>query len=104
MPAKGGVMRIVVIGAGVLGASTAFHLAAMGERVTIIDASLEGRATAAGAGIICPWVSGVDDPFFYRLYAKGGDYYPQLITELADLGEIDTGYRQSGAMLVSGDA
>jgi D-amino-acid dehydrogenase len=104
MPAKGDVMRIVIIGAGVLGASTAFHLAGMGERVTIIDASLEGRATAAGAGIICPWVSAVDDPFFYRLYAKGGDYYPQLIAELADLGETETGYRQSGAMLVSGDA
>ncbi len=62
-------MRIVIIGAGVLGASTAFHLAGMGARVTVIDANLEGRATAAGAGIICPWVSGVDDPIFYRLYA-----------------------------------
>ena len=79
-------MRIVIIGAGVLGASTAFHLAGMGARVTIVDANLEGRATAAGAGIICPWVSGVDDPMFYRLYAKGGDYYPQLIADLADGG------------------
>jgi D-amino-acid dehydrogenase len=96
-------MRIVIIGAGVLGASTAFHLAGMGARVTIIDASLEGRATAAGAGIICPWVSGVDDPIFYRLYAKGGDYYPQLIADLADAGETETGYRRAGAMLVSGD-
>ena len=51
-------MRIVIIGAGVLGASTAFHLAGMGARVTVVDANLEGRATAAGAGIICPWVSG----------------------------------------------
>jgi D-amino-acid dehydrogenase len=103
MPAKGGVMRIVIIGAGVLGASTAFHLAGMGARVTVIDASLDGRATAAGAGIICPWVSGVDDPLFYRLYTKGGDYYPQLIADLADAGETETGYRRAGAMMVSGD-
>jgi D-amino-acid dehydrogenase len=96
-------MRIVIIGAGVLGASTAFHLAGMGAHVTIIDAHLDGRATAAGAGIICPWVSGVDDPAFYRLYAAGGDYYPDLIAALADSGETDTGYRQAGAMLVSGD-
>jgi D-amino-acid dehydrogenase len=89
MPAKGGVMRIVIIGAGVLGASTAFHLAGMDAQVTIIDANLEGRATAAGAGIICPWVSGVGDPVFYRLYAKGGDYYPQLIADLADVGETE---------------
>ena len=44
MPAKGVVMRIVIIGAGVLGASTAFHLARAGVPVTIIDAHLDGRA------------------------------------------------------------
>ena len=31
MPAKGDVMGIVIIGAGVLGASAAFHLARMGQ-------------------------------------------------------------------------
>jgi D-amino-acid dehydrogenase len=96
-------MGIVIVGAGVLGASAAFHLARMGERVTVIDAGLDGRATAAGAGIICPWVSGVDDPAFYRLYAGGGQYYPALIAALGEAGETETGYRCSGAMLVSGD-
>jgi D-amino-acid dehydrogenase len=96
-------MNIVIVGAGVLGASVAFHLARMGEHVTVIDAGLDGRATAAGAGIICPWVSGVDDPAFYGLYAGGGEYYPDLIAALAETGESQTGYRRSGAMLVSGD-
>jgi D-amino-acid dehydrogenase len=104
MPAKGVVMRIVVVGAGVLGASAAFHLALSGVFVTVVDAELEGRATAAGAGIICPWVSGVEDEIFYRLYASGGEYYPELIAALADAGEVDVGYRRAGAMLVSGDA
>ena len=97
-------MRIVIIGAGVLGASTAFHLARAGTQVTIIDAGLDGRATAAGAGIICPWVSGVEDADFYRLYAAGGEYYPDLIAALAQTGETDLGYRRAGAMLVSDDA
>ena len=97
-------MRIVIIGAGVLGASTAFHLARSGAQVTVVDAHLDGRATAAGAGIICPWVSAADDPSFYRLYAAGGEYYPALIAALAACGEADLGYRQAGAMLVSGDA
>lgn len=79
-------MNIVIVGAGVLGASVAFHLARMGEHVTVIDAGLDGRATAAGAGIICPWVSGVDDPAFYGLYAGGGEYYPDLIAALAETG------------------
>jgi D-amino-acid dehydrogenase len=103
MPAKGGVMQIIVVGAGVFGASTAFHLAAKGTQVTVIDAGLDGRATAAGAGIICPWVSGTDDLAFYRLCAAGGAYYPDLIDTLRRAGEADTGYRRAGAMVVSAD-
>ena len=86
-----------------LGASAAFHLARAGARVTVIDAHLDGRATAAGAGIICPWVSGTEDQAFYRLYAGGGEYYPDLVAALAEAGETDLGYRRSGAMLVSDD-
>jgi D-amino-acid dehydrogenase len=104
MPAKGDVMQIVIIGAGVLGASAAFHLARAGAPVTVVDAAMAGRATAAGAGIICPWVSGVEDQAFYRLYAGGGEYYPDLIASLADAGETDLGYRRTGALMVSGDA
>jgi D-amino-acid dehydrogenase len=96
-------MRIVIIGAGVLGASAAFHLARAGAQVIVVDAHLDGRATAAGAGIICPWVSGVEDQAFYRLYTGGGEYYPDLIAALAEAGETDLGYRRAGALLVSGD-
>lgn len=96
-------MRAIVVGAGVLGASTAYHLACAGAQVTIIDAARDGRATAAGAGIICPWVSGVDDPAFYALYAAGGRYYAELVSALAELGETDLGFRRSGALVVSAD-
>ena len=96
-------MRTIIIGAGVLGASAAFHLARTGAQVTVIDAHLDGRATAAGAGIICPWVSATEDPSFYRLYCAGGEYYPDLIAALAEAGATDLGYRQAGAMLVSDD-
>ncbi len=96
-------MRIVIVGAGVLGASAAFHAARAGASVTVVDAHREGRATAAGAGIICPWASGTDDAVFYRLYAGGGEYYRDLIAALAEAGQTDIGYRRAGAMLVSGD-
>ena len=55
-------MRIAVVGAGILGASTAYHLAAAGAEVVLVDDVSEGRATAAGAGIICPWPSLIEDP------------------------------------------
>jgi glycine/D-amino acid oxidase-like deaminating enzyme len=96
-------MRIVIVGAGVLGASTAFHLAKSGADVTVFDAQLDGRATAAGAGILCPWLSGADDEAFYRLYAAGAAYYTNLTGLLAEAGETDFGYRRCGALLVSAD-
>jgi glycine/D-amino acid oxidase-like deaminating enzyme len=37
-------MHIVVVGAGILGASTAFHAARAGARVTVVDAAHEGRS------------------------------------------------------------
>jgi D-amino-acid dehydrogenase len=103
MPAKGVVVHIIVVGAGILGASTAYHLARAGARVTVVDAAHEGRATAAGAGIICPWVSGAEDREFYRLYCEGGRYYTELTAALAEVGETDLGYRRVGALVASSD-
>ncbi len=96
-------MRAIVIGAGVLGASAAFHLARDGAEVTVIDQARDGRATAAGAGIICPWLSGADDPEFYRLYAAGACYYTELVPALEEQGESDLGFRRAGALAVSAD-
>jgi D-amino-acid dehydrogenase len=94
-------MHIVVVGGGILGTSAAFHLARAGAQVTIVDQAHEGRATAAGAGIICPWVSGADDAAFYRLYVEGARYYGELVPALAERGETDLGFRRVGAIVVS---
>ncbi|MGH8323738.1 MAG: NAD(P)/FAD-dependent oxidoreductase, partial [Steroidobacteraceae bacterium] len=96
-------MRAIVVGAGILGASVAFHLARAGAAVTIVDAAHAGRATQAGAGIVCPWVSGIEDGAFYALYAAGARHYPSIIAELGDFGERDTGYSRLGALCVAED-
>ena len=44
----------VVVGAGIAGATVALGLAQRDVVVTVVDAELEGRATAAGAGIVQP--------------------------------------------------
>ncbi|MCR0984288.1 NAD(P)/FAD-dependent oxidoreductase [Roseomonas populi] len=95
-------MQVVVIGAGILGASAAFHLARAGAGVTVLDPMLEGRATAAGAGIICPWPSARTDPGWYALAAAAARHYPGLIEALAAEGETDTGYRKVGALILPG--
>jgi D-amino-acid dehydrogenase len=90
-------MRIVVIGAGILGASTAFHAARAGAEVVIVDHAHAGQATAAGAGIVCPWVGEAEDPAFYRIAAAGGAYYSELLPALA--GQ-ELGFARVGALCV----
>jgi len=82
-------MRVIVVGAGILGASTAYHLAREGCDVTLIDRADEGRATAAGAGIVCPWGSPIEDPPTYTLLAGGARYYSDFTAMLAEDGEQD---------------
>src|SRR3954471_8264581 len=96
-------MRVAVIGAGVLGASTAFHLTLAGAEVVVADQVHPGQATAAGAGIVSPWSSGRVDPNWRRIADAGARYYPTLIQHLAAEGETETGYRQVGALSVAAD-
>src|SRR5262245_7318711 len=93
-------MKVVVVGAGVLGASTAYHLARARCDVTLIDRADEGRATAAGAGIVCPWGSQIEDAANYALLAGGARYYAHLLAMLAEDGEADLGYARVGGLYV----
>ncbi len=96
-------MKVTVIGAGILGASTAYHLAMDGHDVTIVDQEHQGKATLAGAGIVCPWATKVEEPEWYQMYAAGAKYYEQLIADLSDRGETYVGYRKVGAVVVADD-
>lgn len=95
--------RVVVLGAGVAGASTAFALARAGASVTVVDSPLPGQATAAGAGINEPWTSTGTGPG-YDLYAAGAGHYPRLLDELRAVGITDIGYRRTGALVVDSDS
>jgi D-amino-acid dehydrogenase len=95
--------RIVVVGGGIVGASVAYHLARRGVAVVVIEGVEAGSATAAGAGIICPWTDPDDGPA-YRLGADGARYYPELTAMLAEDGEAGTGYQQVGALCLTGQA
>jgi Glycine/D-amino acid oxidases (deaminating) len=97
-------MKIIVIGAGILGASTAYQLAKSGAEVLIIDRKDKGQATDAAAGIICPWLSQRRNKAWYQLAKAGARYYPELITDLEAEGETDTGYAQVGALSIHTDA
>ncbi len=96
-------MRCIVIGAGILGASAAYHLAKKGADVIIIDRKHRGQATDASAGMICPWLTKRRNKAWYRLATDGARYFPELIRQLADDGETVTGYKQTGAIRLEKD-
>lgn len=95
--------KTIVIGAGILGASVAYQLAKRGAEVLIVDRQDKGQATAAAAGIICPWVSQRRNRAWYRLAKEGARFYPSLIAELEKDGERETGYARVGALRLHTD-
>jgi D-amino-acid dehydrogenase len=94
-------MRLIVVGSGIVGTACAYVASGLGAEVTLIDGGLPGQATAAGAGIICPWSSRVDDPDWYAFGCAAAREYPLLVAGLADLGEADVSYRQVGALVIT---
>jgi D-amino-acid dehydrogenase len=95
-------MRLIVVGSGVVGASCAYTASRQGAEVLLADAAIQGQATAAGAGIVCPWASALaDDPVWYALACASVRYLPGLVAELAEDGEADVGYCQVGALILA---
>ncbi|MBD8499688.1 NAD(P)/FAD-dependent oxidoreductase [Paenibacillus arenosi] len=96
-------MKVIVVGAGILGASTAYHLAKMGAEVLVVDRKDKGQATDAAAGIICPWLTQRRNQAWYRLAKAGARFYPKLIEQLENEGEAQTGYAQVGSLSLHHD-
>jgi D-amino-acid dehydrogenase len=94
-------MRTIVIGAGIAGASAAFHLTELGVDVDIVDNDAPGRATFAGAGIICPWLSKNRDQHYQSLSFAAFRYYESLISRLKALGQIGIQYDLVGGLAVA---
>lgn len=93
----------IVIGGGVIGASTAYHLVREGVRTLLVDRGDVGRATDAGAGILST-ATNTDDPDpIERFEALAAAYYPVLIEHLREDGAGDTGYGQCGSLTVAVD-
>ncbi len=93
--------RAVVIGVGIVGASAAFHLAARGVETILIDRRDPGHATAAGAGIISPGTSTRPLPAYFPFAQVAVGYYPALLSQLAEVGQVDTGFDIVGELLLA---
>lgn len=96
-------MRIVIIGAGIFGASAAWHLARAGADILVLDANHPGKATLAGAGIACPWVEDDADAERYRLCMAGARYHREVLAALTGEYGADIGFAPVGALVLSED-
>jgi glycine/D-amino acid oxidase-like deaminating enzyme len=91
---------VAVVGAGLVGLSLAYELARLGAAVTVVDASLPGRATDAGAGILSPATSHDTDPALWPFLRQCGAHYPRLLERLESDGAdvATTGYGVCGLL------
>ena len=92
------------MGGGIVGASAAFHLTGLGAEVYLVDSNASGRATFAGAGIVCPWLSKTTDPRYEAISFAGARYYPELVSMLAAVGETGIDYSLVGGLVVGESA
>src|SRR5947209_13688727 len=94
-----GTADVVVIGAGAIGASSAFHLAEAGLRVTLVEA-LDGPAAGSiglsFASIRGQWADDLNIELSWRSIQAFRDFP-------ATYG-VDVGYRPSGYLLLVGEA
>ncbi len=93
--------EIVIVGAGVVGLTTALKLAERGVSVTLLDRQQVGReASWAGAGMLPPGnpAHAVTPEARLRSYSHG--LWPEFAADLVDRTGIDTGYHICGAIEV----
>lgn len=96
-----GVQRIVVLGAGIVGAAAAARLAAAGAQVTVVDSGAAGAATAAGAGIIATVSSRVTDDETTAFRFAAARHYRELLQRCTAAGIGSASYRVAGQLTVA---
>ncbi len=94
---------VAVVGGGVVGASVAYELACAGTSVALIDASLPGRASDAGAGIISPETFHEPDRQWFDFGMAAARYLQTLVSRVAEDG-VDAGpdaFTPCGSLVVA---
>jgi glycine oxidase len=95
-------MDAVIVGAGVVGATIAWELAATGVRVTILEARTPAEgATRASAGVLCPYIEGHPASPLRDLGRESLDMYDEFIARLRSDSGRDLIYERTGTLEVA---
>jgi D-amino-acid dehydrogenase len=93
-----------IIGGGIVGSSIGYHLSKSEQSVILFDRKDKGRATSAGAGIISPPTTYVDNDLLYQFQIEAGKYYEILNKELTSEYSLDTSYTPHPKIVVAIDS
>lgn len=97
-------MRVIVVGAGIIGLSTAWYLRRLGAEVTIIDPAPAQGASHAAAGMLAPAAEVVwGQTPLYPLMRASAQMYPQFSGEVASAAGSDLGFSDAGTLVCAGD-
>lgn len=97
-------MKVAVIGAGIIGLSTALTLADRGHTVTVYDPEPVSGATWHAGGMLAPAAEVVyqQDPLFPLMITAGG-WWRELVELTERYTDKPTGYRTEGTLVVAKD-
>lgn len=98
-------MRVVVIGAGLVGNLASLRLAQAGAEVTILERAVPGaEASSAAAGILAAQSEASADGPRFDLTLASRELHAELAAELRERVGIDVGYRRCGVIEAARDA
>lgn len=98
-------MKILVLGAGVIGASVADALARRGADVTVLDMRGPGRgASQASAGILAPYTEADPGSPLLALGVRSLELYDEFIDEVRHRSGRPVEYARTGTLEVAFDA
>lgn len=106
MPPEGEttVASAVIVGAGIIGLSTAWELERRGWSVTICDPAPASAATRAAAGMLAPAAEVVwGQETLYPLMRASAAMYPAFVEGIARRTGGETGYRRNATVVVGLD-
>lgn len=98
-------MDVLVIGAGVVGCTVAFELAAAGRRVRVCDPRPPGGgASFASAGVLAPYVEGHDSRPLRDVGRRSLAQYPAFVERVSAAAGLPVAFRPIGTAEVATSA
>ena len=96
---------VVVVGAGVIGLAAAWKAAEVGLSVAVVERDAPGAgASGVAAGMLAPVTEAeFREEDLLRLNIAAAESWPSFDQALRERSGADTGYRQTGALIVAAD-